>query len=335
MPANVETMFYVGETPWHGLGKALPENALYDIKEGIKLSGLGWSVDVEPLFRRRIESVTTEGNEVTLRERYERIDCRQCTVRSDNGTVLGSVGPRYTPLQNDSAFDWFTPFLETKAAALHTAGSLDEGRQVWVLAKLQLENTEIVPGDEVAKFILLSNSHDGTTAVRVGFTPIRVVCANTLGMAHRDKASKLVRIRHHKNVEKTLEEVRNVMNLANQEFEATAEQYRFLATRPINYADLRRYIKTVLDIKEEKDKPLPTRTENTIEDIVSRFESGIGQKIPGVAGTVWAAYNGVTEYLNYKRGNSSDTRIQSLWFGPSAAMNELALKEALILANAS
>ena len=88
--------------------------------------------------------------------------------------------------------------------------------------------------DEIAKFALLSNGHDGKLAVHFGFTPIRVVCANTESMARSSKASKLIRIRHHRFVKNNVEKLRDIMNLADQEFEATAEQYRFLASKQIN-----------------------------------------------------------------------------------------------------
>jgi hypothetical protein len=87
----------------------------------------------------------------------------------------------------------------------------------------------VAPGDEVEKYLLLSHGHDGSLAVRVGFTPVRVVCANTLSMAHGSDASKLIRVRHSKSLHENLANIREVMNLANAEFEATAEQYRLLA----------------------------------------------------------------------------------------------------------
>ena len=92
--------------------------------------------------------------------------------------------PGITILQNRDAFKWFQPFLDAKEAALHTAGSLREGSRIWVLAKLNRDPLVIAPGDEVEKFVLLSHGHDGSLAVRVGFTPIRVVVPNTLALAH-------------------------------------------------------------------------------------------------------------------------------------------------------
>lgn len=323
MPANVESMFWVDELPWHGLGNELPAENYYEIEPAIKAAGLDWEVGLKPLYHKLDSGELSE------------LDCRFATVRSDTGAVLGTVGPQSKPFQNAAAFEWFKPFLESRQAAFHTAGSLDEGRKVWVLAKLNLDNVEVVKGDEIAKFLLLSNSHDGTTAIRVGFSPIRVVCANTLGMAHTDKssASKLLRVKHHKSIEKTMEKIRDVINLANQEFEATAEQYRYLASKPVSVADLERFVKTLLGCEEKEE--ISSRTENMIKAIRTKVENGRGQHIPGVEGTWWAAYNGYTEWLSYVSGHNSDTRMKSLWFGQNAAKNKEALELAVEFANAA
>src|SRR5204863_7206686 len=174
------------------------------------------------------------------------------------------------------------PFLDSKEAALHTAGSLREGSRVWVLAKLNRDPLVVAPGDEVEKFVLLSHGHDGSLAVRVGFSPIRVVCANTLALAHRADASKLIRVRHSKSLHENLANIREVMDLANQEFEATAEQYRLLARKNINQADLTRYVKKVM---KADDKKPSTRMANLIKDIIGRCESGRGNDLPTVSGT--------------------------------------------------
>jgi hypothetical protein len=104
----------------------------------------------------------------------------QAVRRKSDNRILGVVGPKYHVLQNRAAFQWFQPFLDAREAALHTAGSLCEGSRVWVLAKLNRDPLIVALGDEVEKFMLLSHGHDGSLAVRVGFTPVRVVCQNTL-----------------------------------------------------------------------------------------------------------------------------------------------------------
>ena len=156
MAHEIEKMAFFGETPWHGLGTPLAPDDVYDWQRTCVKAGLAWDVELTPL-------VTADTN-ATVTHRAVR--------RSSDGKILGVVGPRFCALQNRDAFRWFQPFLDAKEAALHTAGSLCEGSRVWVLAKLNRDPLVIAPGDEVEKFLLLSHGHDGSLAVRVGFTPI-------------------------------------------------------------------------------------------------------------------------------------------------------------------
>jgi phage/plasmid-like protein (TIGR03299 family) len=313
MPHEVETMAYFGATPWHGLGTALTNDDLYDWQKACEKSGLAWDVELVPLV---------------IADTQAKVDHRAVRRKSD-GRILGTVGPRFCTLQNKDAFQWFQPFLDAKEAALHTAGSLRQGSRVWVLAKLNRDPLVIAQGDQVEKYLLLSHGHDGSLAVRVGFTPVRVVCANTLAMAHGSDASKLIRCKHTKDLRQNLENIREVMDTANQQFEATAEQYRLLARKSINQTDLRKYVRRVL--KVEDDQP-STRTKNVMDEIIGLCESGRGNTLPSVSGTYWSAYNGVTEWLSYQRGHSQENRVNSLWFGPSAETNRQALEIALDMA---
>lgn len=314
MAHAVENMFAVGQTPWHGLGEVLQEAPT--ISEAIGLAGLDWEVGLKEL-------VTVDGEPVPNR----------ATFRKDTGAILGVVGPRYQPLQNQEAFDWFQPFVDANECELHTAGSLCEGEKVWVLAKLNRENSEIVPGDEVAKFILLSNSHNGTTAIRVGYTPIRVVCANTMAAAHSSNASKLIRVRHTRSASANLENIRGVMDNINADFEATAEQFQFLASKQIHRGDLEKYVKVVLGVDKKAPEEIKTRTQNIIDNVLARFYSP-KQQMPGVAGTWWGAYNAYNEYLNYEKGRNTNNRMDSLWFGTGVNDNSKALSVATDFANA-
>src|SRR5438093_266603 len=227
MAHEIETMASFGQLPWHRLGTALEEADLYDWPSASRKAGLDWEVELVPLV--------TADTQAKVAHRAVR--------RTSDARVLGIVGPRYVPLQNKDAFAWFQPFLDARAAALHTAGSLKSGSRVWVLAKMNRDPLVIAEGDTVEKYLLLSHGHDGSLAVRCGFTPVRVVCANTLAMAHGSDASKLIRVKHTRDVVENLANVREVMDLANSEFEATAEQYRRLARQSVNQTDLRRYVK--------------------------------------------------------------------------------------------
>ena len=306
------SMFFVGELPWHGLGQEL--HGRPTVREAITASGLDWDVELAPL-------VTGDAHEPAP---------ARAVRRTTDQRVLGVVGPAYHALQNRDAFAFFQPFLDAGLAALHTGGSLCDGRKVWLLARIEREPLVIGDGDEIQKFVMLSNSHDGTTSVRVGFTPIRVVCANTLALAHADKAgSRLIRVRHTRRLADNLEALQEVMDLADQEFTATAEQYRQLRDKGINQNDLARYVRQVFRIES---KQLNGQQRRIIESCFRLFEEGRGADLPGVRGTLWGAYNAVTEYLAYERGKGRDTRLASLWFGDSARTNHRALETALAMA---
>ena len=163
MAHEVETMAFAGATPWHGLGTTLTEADLYDWPKACDKAGLAWDVELVPLMTADTQA---------------QVDHRAVRRKSD-GRILGTVGPRFTVLQNKDAFAWFQPFLDAKEAALHTAGSLRQGSRVWVLAKLNRDPLIVAAGDEVEKFILLSHGHDGSLAVRVGFTPIGGLCEHS------------------------------------------------------------------------------------------------------------------------------------------------------------
>lgn len=343
MVAAVESMAFVGATPWHKLGnEVLDEASWYDVDAFIGKAGLDWEAEKRQLKRDRKVFAADRSSftwETVLANSWE-------VVRSTDESVLAdSVGARYTILQNREAFKWFQPWLDAKEAALHTAGALFSGQRIWILAKLNRDPMEVAAGDIVEKYVLLSHSHDGSLAIRVGFTPIRVVCNNTLSMAHSDSASKLIRLKHSKNVHANLENLRDVMNLVNQEFEATAEQYRLLVNKQINQNDLRKYVKKLFDVTgddnviwtatartKEMKEIVSERMKGIMDDVINLCEAGKGNNLPSVKGTYWSAYNGVTEYLSYVNGRNEDNRLNSLWFGQNANLNKLALLTAVEMA---
>lgn len=313
MPACFESGFFVKEPAWHGLGEVVQDAP--SVEEGLRLAKADWEVETVPLF-------------VQQDSQFNKIDCGKAVVRKDTGVVMAAVGPRWTPLQNVDAFKWFEPFVQSGEAELHTAGVLCEGRKVWVLAKLaKLANSVIAGEDEIAKFVMLSNSHDGKNAVRVGFTPIRIVCANTLALAHSANVSKLIRVCHNPKVKQNVDDIREIMSLADAEFEATAEQFRALQRKGINQADLRAYVKIVLGAGNTPDAGLKTRIKNIIDKVIGLFEAGKGAELSW--GTWWGAYNAVNEYFNYDYGRNANNRMDSLWFGVNRKKNDDALTLAL------
>lgn len=309
-----DTMFSVKERPWHGLGTVV-ENAP-SIKEAIKLAGLDWNVELRPLCTNENESIA--------------ITSHQAVVKEGTTSVLGIVGNQYKPLQNSEAFEFFEPFIDNDMATLETAGSLFNGKKVFILAKINCGFSDVAQDDFIENFVLLSNSHDGSQAIRVGFTPIRVVCNNTLSSAISSDASKLIRVRHMGNVVSNLEDLRETMDLVNKQFLATVEQYRELTKKDINSNDLRKYIKQCFSWKpleqmiKEYDEHI--EIEETRSKLINRIEE-IFELEP--AHKVWNAYNAVNSYLNHERGKTLESRYNSTWFGVNKKCDMNALKLAL------
>lgn len=315
MTAAVEQMAFAGATPWHGLGERL--DGTETAEEIRRKAGLDWDVNVEPLY-------------IKQNGQYVPFQLGNASVRSSDGSHLGCVGPRWTPYQNSDMFECFRPMVDEGLMKWHTAGSLHQGRRVWCLCELNLENSEIQKGDEIRKFAMLSNGHDGKLAVHFGFTPIRVVCANTEAYARNSKASKLIRVRHSRMVVENVEKLRDIMDLANQEFEATCDQYRWLASRSINQEDLRKYVKVVFGVNHLPDDEISTRQSNILSRVEELFETGKGTDVAGY--NYWRAYNAVTEYANWERGRNDASRMDSVWFGQNAVLINKAFDAALAMA---
>ena len=341
MAHEFETGFFVSQPAWHGLGTVLADPP--SLQTALADAGLNWRVEMQPLR-------LADGREVANR----------AVVRSHDQSILGVVGPDYEPLQNTDAMAWFQPFVDSGSIRLEAAGSLRGGKRVWVLGRVIGSAADVVKRDRIDQFVLLANGHDGTMAIRCGFTGVRVVCQNTLTASLSDKASKLLRIRHTKNAGDALRGVQDVINVARAEFAATAEQYQFLASRGVE--NLEAYVKEVFTIKPhrimavgaESDSDMLGRLglgakQETDEEALARLgmrsrlvtriselaESGRGADVPGVRGTYWGAYNAVTEYLTHERGQSQDTRVDSAWFGQSSQLASRALEVAVAQASRS
>lgn len=324
MSHEVETAMFVGQPAWHGLGTVL--EAAPTIEEAITASGLDWNVDLLDLCLKDEAPLITSPDEA-LREKARDIPAR-VTMRNTDRSILGVVGPEFKPLQNIDAFKFFQPFLDNGTARLEAAGSLRMGKRVWVLASID-QQADIVDGDEVRNYVLLAHGHDGSLAIRVGFTMVRVVCANTLSASMSDGASKLVKINHRAHAPAALKMVQDAMQLATKDFQATTEVLRGLAKIDCNEELLKRYTREVFGAGNANDDDASKRI---VASVLRLAEEGRGVDLPGVRGTMWGAFNAVTEYLTHERGKSDDTRVESQWFGDSAVRTERALMLAIEVA---
>lgn len=323
MTARVQTMFYAGkEKPWHGLGVQVDKELT--AAEAIKAAGLDWKVDKKPIFY-----YVPKDRGFKL----EAVPNKFVTVRADNNQALGVVGDVYMPLQNSEAFSFADGIIQEKAAVYHTAGALGNGGRIWVLAKLS--DVCIIKGDDIVeKFLLLSNSHDGTSGIRICLTPIRVVCQNTLNQAITS-ASNLFKIRHTSSMGGRVTEAREALGLCNKFFAEFEEKARALAGKQLNGQVFNAYLESLgFDPDAEA-----TRSKSQFRLLTHLFEDGKGQRLDGARGTAWGAYNAVAEYLTHERStrvtesfkSEREARLNSLWFGNSQIVNQKAWDNALAL----
>jgi phage/plasmid-like protein (TIGR03299 family) len=321
MPAAVETMFSVNEVPWHGLGTILdspPTPA-----DAIRVAGLDWEVRLKPLYAHPDKEDAFVWAEPKKVQAF-------ATTRATDGKVLGIVGPHYTVVQNAEAFSFFQPFIDSGTCKLETAGSLRGGRRIWVLARIEEDPTEILKGDEIRRYALMSNSHDGTLAVRVGFTGVRAVCENTLTWAHSE--GKILRIRHSKNVHDALDAVQGIMDVANSQFAATVEQMRAMVRKGVVDVDVAKFVREVFKpkvflTKGEEERYWEEGAPQLVGKVLPLFAEE-NERMPAAEGTVWTMYNSVTNLLTHHRVADQSRRLDSQWFGDSADKSRRALQVA-------
>ena len=306
--------FFVGETPWHGLGKRF-EEAPGTVEEAIQAAGLDWTVEKRQLY---MESPGEGGRAA----RKIAVPGAFATVRTSDESVLGTVGSRYSVLQNKDAFKIFQPFLDANEAEFHTAGSLYEGKSIWVMAKIKRPPLVVLKDDIVEKYIILSHGHDGFATVSFGLTPIRVVCNNTLTLSLKHQDSRFIKVRHTKKVAENLQTVSETINTADAVFEASADVYQRMAKFAVNAKSLEKFVRRVhkVDLQIANDKVHPI-TRASMNRLVELFESGRGTDIKGVKGTLWALYNAWTEYISWERGNSADSRLSRMWNSSAQSNN--------------
>ena len=249
MAANVETMFSVREKPWHGLGtivKEAPTSA-----DAIRLAGLDWSVVQEPIY--------TNFNRV--------VEGYRANVRSSDRKVLGVVSDRYKVVQNVDAFS-FTDELLGKGVRYETAGSLQEGKKVWLLARLPREY--IIAGERISPYLVFSNTHDGSGSVKVAITPVRVVCNNTLNLA-LGTAKRSFSMIHTGNIQDKIQEAKDTLFMAEEYMDCLGVEFEQLRRQKITDAQVKEYVELLLPM--EKD-PTPIQGKNIIrlrEDMMKRY----------------------------------------------------------------
>lgn len=312
-------MAYFGEQPWHGLGTELAEPAT--AAEAMVAAGLEYGVTLRELR-------TADGTPVPQ---------RKAVVRADTSDVLGVVGNSYVPVQNRECFGFLDAVVAEGNLRYHTAGALGKGERIWLLAKLP-DHIQVKGSDDIAeKFLLLSNTHDGSTALRVHYTVVRVVCQNTLNLAERQGTGQGIAILHRGDLVAKVKQAQEVLGLAVRYYDDAEAKIKLLADHYPSSAQLRSYFESLYpDPSDGKS----TRAENTRQELFRLFEQGAGQDIPAVRHTTWAAFNAVTEFVDHHRPTRGRTlvqrqerRLDSSWFGSGSRLKQQAFQAAVRLAS--
>jgi len=312
MAHEVETMAYAGETPWHGLGTKV----INDLTPAQMLdkAGLNWTVEKIPTF------CEIDGKKIPTQD--------SALVRSSDKKILSVVSGDWNPVQNETAFEFFNDFVMAGDMEMHTAGSLREGKNVWALAKVK-DSFEILGGDKVESYLLFSNPHEYGKCIDIRFTPIRVVCNNTLTLSLAGKSDLMVRLNHRRQFD--AEMVKQTLGVAHTKMATYKEVAEHLSTKRYTSDSLTEYLQSVFPamVKEKNAKVLSRPANQALEVMETQPGADFGR------GSWWQAFNAVTYTTDHLLGHSNDTRLQSAWFGQNRQRKVQALEKAIEFADAA
>lgn len=277
MAHMIETMFSVREKPWHGLGTIVMEAPAS--AEALKLAGLDWKVVQEPVY--------TEHNEM--------VKGYKTNVRSSDRRVLGVVSDRYKVVQNTDAFS-FTDELLGKGVKYETAGSLQEGKKVWLLARLPKEY--VIAGERISSYLVFSNTHDGSGSVKVAVTPVRVVCNNTLNLA-LDTAKRSFSMIHTGNIHDKIQEAKDTLFMAENYMDNLGIEFEQLRRQKMTDTQVKEYIELLLPMEKE---PTPIQSKNILKlrsDMEQRYYEA--PDLQKVGNNAYRFINAVSDFATHSR----------------------------------
>lgn len=295
MAHQVETMAYAGQVPWHGLG--VPVSNDLTPQQMQEKAGLNWKV-------RELDSFIEIDGEKTLTG-------LKSLVREDNKKILTNVGENWNPVQNDDAFNFFSEYCMSGDMEMHTAGSLKGGQMVWALAKVK-ESFDLFGDDKVDSYLLFSNPHQYGKSIDIRFTPIRVVCNNTLTMSLESKADRSVKVGHRTAFD--AEGVKQTLGLAHEKFAKYKEMAQFLASKKMTGDN---YIAFLNEVFPRTSGQVDSINVDTISRSAKQALSVLETQ-PGAEygeGTWWQAFNSVTFITDHVAGRNAENRLHSQWFG--------------------
>lgn len=314
------SFFSVQQKAWHGLGQIVsdyPTSA-----EAIQFAGLDYRVEKRRLFT--FDSRNSFGNANTIQPTVE-VPSHFATVRTDNDAVLGVVGKDYQVVQNRDAFSFFDSIVEGEGIQYETAGALGKGERIFITAKLPTY-IQVGRDDLIEKYLFLTTSHDGFGAITAAFTPVRIVCANTLNAAmHNHTAS--IKIRHTLGARERLQQAHKLMGISNQLSTELEELFNQWVKVRITDSEVKKLIELALapgkevlqGLAAERKELLSKQFQNTCEHAFAYAMSNPTQQMETTKGTLFGAYNAVTGYFqNVRKYKDEEARLKSIVLGGTA-----------------
>lgn len=312
MAHMVETMAYAGEVPWHGLGVRVPADL--HPTQMLEKAGLDWTVRKVPAYAE------VAGERVAVG--------RSALVRNSDDSILDVVSDDWNVLQNHEAFEFFHDFVANGDMEMHTAGSLRDGQLVWALAKVN-DGFELFKGDQVDSYLLFSNPHRYGWSIDVRFTPIRVVCNNTLTLSLNTASKNFVKVSHRRQFDGDM--VKETLGVAKEKLATYREMAQFLGGKRYTGPKLVEYFKTVFPVTggPEKKKEMSISASKALDVVHTQPGANFAE------GSWWSAFNAVTYMIDHKLGRSQDNRLTSAWFGQGKKVKADALELAVKMAEAA
>lgn len=328
MPANINSMVSGrGIKPWHNEGIIV--DGLMTAADCLKQAGLDWTVSKE--------AIQTKVGGIEVPNAF-------AVKRSDNGSILGVVGNQYTALQNKDAFSYMDAICQDHGSAKYeTAGALGLGERVWL--QVAVEGDIAIKGkggkdsgDTLQRYILMANTHDGSSPLLIATTIVRVVCQNTLTAAIKS-ANEMFKVRHTKSIGGKVADAREALGIINESYVELEAKLQKLANIKVSDKAFEGFIGS-LGFNVDADKG---KGKGQVDALKALFGGeGMGATLETAKGTAWGALNAVTQYVDYDRPTrvtkagsfktESEARLASQWFGSGLDLKEKALEKALLLA---
>ena len=315
---GVAQMAYAGDVPWHGLGTKV-SNDLTPVQM-MQKAGLDWEVEKKDAY------VYVDGQAIKTGQ--------QALIRKSDNSILTNVGSNWNPVQNEQAFEFFAEYVAAGDMEMHTAGSLKDGQNVWALAKVK-ESFDVFGSDTVESYLLFSNPHQYGKSIDIRFTPIRVVCNNTLTMSLNGASDRAVKVGHRTKFD--ADTVKQTLGIAHEKFAKYKEMAQFIGSRKFQVSDLLNFYNEVFPHTHTPNKVASVdkveQLSRTAQQAYEVLETQPGAEY--AEGTWWQAFNSVTYVTDHLQGRNAENRLHSQWFGTNQLRKVKAAEKAVEFARAA